>query len=503
MIGGVVRREWLRRRWARRGCVLLLVLIASLVCGTAQAPAASAHPLGNFTVNSYDGITLSPALLRSDHVEDLAEIPAAQVKARSGAELAAWARGTCARAAHRARVHADGRVLPVTSTNGRAAAQRRPGQAGLATLRLECELTAHLPSTPSALRITTGMGAGEPAGPGWREITARGDRVRLGPTAPPAHSASARLTHYPDGLLSTPRRQHTAAFSVRPGGPALSPDARAGAGGGTEQGNPAGVLGRGADGLTQKFTGLIGGHRLSLGFALLALAGAAVLGAGHALAPGHGKTVMAAYAATRTRNSLRAVLRIGAAVTVTHTAGVLVLGALVLGGSQITPVALPWLTVLSGVVVAVAGGLLLRRALRTRHPHHHGHHHHGHGEGHGHRHDHGHGHGRQHGTRDGLLLGFAGGLVPSPSAVVVLVGSSALGQLWFGFLLVTAYGAGLAFTLVVVAVLLGRVGKRLAGAMPRHERVFGVLHRRGPAATAALVVLLGAYLAIQGVARLP
>ncbi|WP_461017003.1 nickel transporter [Streptomyces daliensis] len=499
----------------RRAATLLALLLAAAGLALVAAPPAAAHPLGNFTVNGYDGLTVSPRHLRVDHVEDLAEIPAAQAEPRidedgdgrsSAVERGRWARRMCERAARRTRTTVDARALEFASRGDRARALRRPGEAGLHTLRLECLLTAPLTlagegaTDATALRFTGATAVGE-AGPGWREITARGDRTRLERNGTPARSASARLTRYPDGTLTDPLRQRTAALGVRRGGPALE-----GTGTGTDAGEDgalgARALARDADGLTQRFTDLVGGHRLTLGFGLVACLLAMVLGAAHALAPGHGKTVMAAYVAGGRRRSLPDVLHIGAAVTVTHTAGVLILGLLVVGGSRVTPSALPWLTVLSGVLVALAGTALLRRALTAHGAHGHAHAHiHGHGHQ-GHHHAHTHPHGPR--TRDTLLLGFAGGLVPSPSAVLVLVGSSALGQLWFGVLLVTAYGVGLALTLVAVAVVLvragARLGRRLMSAAPRYERLFGVLHRRAPTGTAALVVLLGAFLTLRGLA---
>jgi ABC-type nickel/cobalt efflux system permease component RcnA len=101
-------------------------------------------------------------------------------------------------------------------------------------------------------------------------------------------------------------------------------------------------------------------------------------------------------------------------------------------------------------------------------------------------------------------MGFAGGLVPSPSAVVVLVGAAALGQAWFGLALVLAYGAGLAASLTLVGVLVAGSGQWLG------RRLLAVRSSSGmhwtsrvpaatlPAATAALVVALGVGLALRG-----
>ena len=99
-------------------------------------------------------------------------------------------------------------------------------------------------------------------------------------------------------------------------------------------------------------------------------------------------------------------------------------------------------------------------------------------------------------------MGFAGGLVPSPSAVVVLVGAAALGQAWFGFALVLAYGAGLAASLTLVGVLVASssqwLGRLLAARSGARDRWTGRVRSALPAGSAALVVALGLGLALRG-----
>ncbi|MEE1801165.1 nickel transporter [Streptomyces sp. JV176] len=558
--------------------------LATLVAGTAlallPAQAAQAHPLGNFTVSQYDGLVVAPDTLRVDHVEDLAEIPAAQERNRidtdgneelDAAELAAWATARCATAASGARLtvgEGGGEAVPVTA--GGAQARERPGQAGLRTLRVTCELTAPLPGDEPQ-RITYHP-AGVATGAGWREITARGDRMTLTEAGDlPRDSLSRRLTSYPGDLLSSPPDHRSAAFTVRAGGPAL-------AGGEDEKsGSPvAGVLPRGADRWAQALTGLVARHELTVGFAAFALGVSLLLGAMHALAPGHGKTMMAAAATAGGRSSLRDVLALGFSVTMTHTLGVFALGALIVAGSAAAPTVVFWLSLASGALVAIAGALLLRRAWRHRrrpqghthghthgpthahephevpdearvpvltsahrhehehghdvshgpvatltaeradpgHAHHHGHHHDAHDHSHDHDHAHAHAHAhadalahaRSHlppapGLRGIILLGFAGGLVPSPSAVVVLVGAAALGQAWFGFLLVIAYGAGLAVTLAgagFAVVRLRETTTRRLAARPR-GRFLALAHRTAPFASAVVVLALGCGLMLRGV----
>ncbi|MFJ5263021.1 nickel transporter [Streptomyces sp. NPDC088387] len=588
---------------SRRRLFASLTAALTAACALAVLPSgtASAHPLGNFTVNRYDGLVTAPGELRVRHVEDLAEIPATQAKPeveRRG--LTDWAARRCATAARDSRVTVDGR--PVALRSGAATARVRPGQAGLDTLRVECRLTAPLPEDRPA---TVGFrGAGTSSGPGWREITARGDRTTLTESDVPTESLSGELTRYPEELLSSPADTRSASLRVRPGGPALADE---------ESDAPAtSVLPRGADRWTRALDSLVARHDLTVGFAALALLIAVGLGALHALAPGHGKTLMAATAAAHGgRARLRDVLPLAASVTVTHTLGVVALGLLVTAGSAAAPSVIAWLGIASGALVTWAGLTLVRRAWRARQQprspvsapapkrelalvgaaatgaevagaevagaprtghhghtddrHRHGHDHdhdHGHGHGHGHGHSHGsghdphdHGHARQHDhnrdphhghhhdhphhhdhhshdhapshtpspghvhthggvthshpvaptVRGTILLGFAGGLVPSPSAVVVLVGAAALGKAWFGLLLVVAYGAGLALTLTAAGFAVVRLGAGAARVLERRpgwtaHPATALVRRTVPLLSAAVVVVLGFGLVFKGAA---
>ncbi|GHF08523.1 hypothetical protein GCM10018789_43210 [Streptomyces werraensis] len=513
-------------RPAAAGAVLLSAATALALVPAAEA---SAHPLGNFTVNRYDGLVAAPGELRVHHVEDLAEIPATQAAPDlAGLGRDAWARQRCATAARDGAVLADGRPAPLTV---RAARVRvRPGQAGLDTLRVECRLTAPLPRGRTV--AVEFRAAGGDSGPGWREITAQGDRATLAASDVPEASLSARLTRYPEDRLASPPDTRTASLRIRPGGPALA------AGGADEADAPASaILPRGADRWTRALDDLVARRDLTVGFAALALLLAVVLGAMHALAPGHGKTLMAATAAARGgRARMRDVLPMAASVTVTHTLGVVALGLLVTAGSAAAPSVVAWLGIASGVLVTLAGAQLVRLALRQRghhtHAHPHGHEHapghgpehpheHTPGQGHEHAHPHDHGHsptslththgGRMHThpaaptLRGTILLGFAGGLVPSPSAVVVLVGAAALGHAWFGLLLVVAYGVGLALTLTAAGYAVVRAGgsvSRLVARRPRWTSApwAALVRRSAPLGSACVVLVLGAGLVFRGAA---
>ncbi|MFM9612348.1 nickel transporter [Streptomyces sp. V2] len=556
------------------GCALALLPTAN----------ASAHPLGNFTVNRYDGLVAAPGQLRVTHVEDLAEIPATQAKPtieRLGG-LTPWARQRCETAAADSKVTVNGGTVTLTSASAKATV--RPGQAGLDTLRVECELNAPLPKDePVSLTFHS---SGASTGPGWREITARGDRMTLTESDVPEKSVSDELTSYPQELLSSPADTTTAATTIRPGGPALADD-------GDERTAPgAAVLPRGADRWTQALDDLVARQHLTIGFAALAIVLAIFLGAMHAVAPGHGKTIMAATAAARGGKArMKDVLPLAASVTVTHTIGVVALGLLVTAGSAAAPSVITWLGLASGALVAVAGATLFRKAWKNRghghgHSHGHGHDHshdHGHGHSHGHSHshshdDHGHPHGHGHHhthdhspepspsrelalvgaestsaattalpnspapahthedhphhthdhdhhphththTHNGhththstaptlrgtILLGLAGGMVPSPSAVVVLVGAAALGQAWFGLLLVIAYGIGLALTLTAVGFAVVRLGSRVSRLLDEGPRwtsrpVIALVRRNMPLWSALVVVALGVGLMLKGAA---
>jgi ABC-type nickel/cobalt efflux system permease component RcnA len=248
---------------------------------------------------------------------------------------------------------------------------------------------------------------------------------------------------------------------------------------------------------------------------------ALLLGAGHALAPGHGKTIVGAYLVGSRGTALHAVV-LGLVTTATHTAGVFALGFVTLTLSHyVLPEQLyPWLELLSGALVAVIGvglllsriaGLLHRRRADAAHApdHHHGPgghstgvvgaplHHHGPG---GHTHDHGEAladelAGRLGGSatsprrtswRGLVALGVSGGLLPCPSALVVLLGAIALGRVGFGMLLIVAFSLGLAAVLTGIGLLLV-YARGLIERVPTDSRIL----RAMPLASAAAVIIAG------------
>ncbi|MET9479257.1 nickel transporter [Streptomyces sp. NPDC006638] len=533
-------------------------LIAALLTPLAllgAAPSAAAHPLGNFTVNYATHLTLRPHAVDAEIVVDRAEIATAQERPRvdrdhdgslGADERTAYADEACAALA--GRLAADVGGARVRWNRGARGLTFRTGEAGLGTSRLTCRLHADAPLTsPAEVRVVTRY---DTRRIGWREITADGEGVTLTDSTVPAVSSTDRLRHYPKDPLAAPLDQRGAELRTAPGpgrGPAAGPADRIVPSGVPGAGVVTGLLNK----LSDRFDALLGSRELTLPVGLLALLLAVVLGASHAAMPGHGKTIMAACLAGR-RGTRRDAVTVGATVTLTHTAGVLALGlALPLATHLAGEAVLAWLGLASGLLVTAIGCRLLRAAVRgDGKGHHHGHHH---GEGHHHHHPHHGEHGHSHtpapdvpharrapdtdlapataaadggtvlltkpatpattpphpphspaptrGRRWTLVgVGIAGGLVPSPSALVVLLGAVALGRTAFGVLLVVGYGLGMAATLTLAGLLLVHLRDRLATRTARRASArLKALARVGPAATSALVLLVGIGLTARAV----
>lgn len=228
-----------------------------------------------------------------------------------------------------------------------------------------------------------------------------------------------------------------------------------------------------------------------------ALAVAFMLGAAHALTPGHGKAIVAAYLAG-SRGRLIDAVYLGGIVTATHTASVFALGLATLYASQhLAPERIyPWLSALSGVLVAGIGGWLLWKRVRGGHSHGHQHHHHGHDHDHDHT-NHNHHHAGAI-SRGGLVsLGISGGLVPCPEALVVLMISVSLQKIGLGLALLVSFSLGLAAVLIAIGVAMVMAAPLVA----RFAGERGWL-RALPVASACVVTLLGVALVWQSLARL-
>ncbi len=221
---------------------------------------------------------------------------------------------------------------------------------------------------------------------------------------------------------------------------------------------------------------------------------ALALGAGHALTPGHGKTLMAAYLVGTRGTPLHAV-GLGLSVSLSHTVGILVLAAVVIGAADVLPPDLVVRTapVVAAISILAIGAWMLIGEWRRRHTAraHAAAHAHGHDHDHADDHDHDHGstiahrHGgiaHSHAPAAGstitwrslFVLGLAGGLIPSTSALLILLGAIAAGRPGFGFVLVVVFGLGM-------AAVMGGIGLALVLARERLDRVpVGTGLRAGP-----------------------
>jgi ABC-type nickel/cobalt efflux system permease component RcnA len=258
------------------------------------------------------------------------------------------------------------------------------------------------------------------------------------------------------------------------------------------------------------FTALIADGTLGPGMLLFALAVAASLGAFHALEPGHGKTVVAAYL-VGSRGTAGHALFLGLVVTASHTVGVYLLGAVTLYASRhVVPERLyPWLGALSGILIVCLGVSLLYRRLAgpgaargIDHDHRDGHgHDHDHAHDHGHGHNHGHPH--HHHVPDGpvslralVALGVSGGIVPCPAALVVLLSAVAMGRIGLGLLLIVAFSVGLAAVLIAIGLLVVSA-RRLASRFGRAGAEGPLVRRWLPLTSAAVITLSGVVITVQ------
>ncbi len=439
-------------------------------------PFADAHPLGNFTINHYAGLHLERNQVGIDYVLDMAEIPAFQeirqldLDRNHKADLTEtkdYPADKCREIKSRLnlRLNQTPLALSLISSN----VEFPPGVGGLDTLRLTCSFEEAIapPITNQLIEFEDNY---YPQRLGWREITVSTDVPTQGNIST-STSITKRLTDYPTDLLSSPLNQRQVSFTLNPSllsDPSVAPLS-------TLSANPPSqaLIGRTND----AFTRLITLEDHSLTATLVALMIAFVWGGLHALSPGHGKTIVGAYL-VGSRSKVHHALVLGLTVTLTHTIGIFALGLAMLGTSQfvLTEEVFPWLNVLSGVLVMGIGlNLLIQRwrssqVLKTSisgqgHHHHHGHdhnHHHDHSHDHSHDHDHDHGHSHLPPGADGspitwssiLALGISGGLLPCPSALVVLLSAIALGRIGFGLALVCAFSLGLAGVLTAIGLTL-------------------------------------------------
>jgi ABC-type nickel/cobalt efflux system permease component RcnA len=518
------------RRSLARGILLGAVLVP-VVAGVALA-----HPLGNFTINHYAGIRVEPSQILLDVVIDQAEIPTFQARQGfdvdgngelSAAELSAARASGCEAVRRDLRLSVSGSSVPVRLVEGGIAFP--PGNAGLSTLRLVCTFDAALAAPIAGGTQISFRDDFEAARIGWREVTVVGSGVTVDAAGVPSTSVTSRLTSYPTGITGAPDVR-AVSFAASPGGPVLpafdAPDATPLAGAAvlapvvTSTAPPSSV-GAATPSGEASIPDILRAAPATPLIGLIALLTAAVLGAGHALTPGHGKTLMAAYL-VGTRGTPRHAVGLGMAVSVSHTLGILGLAAVVLAAESTLP---PDLVVrvaplVAAVSIVLIGGWMLltevrrgfaaRRALDHDHDHAHEHPH-----PHDHDHDHGddpaleHSHGgvrHRHvppagstiSWRSLFVLGLAGGLVPSASALLILLATIAAGRPAWGVILVAAFGLGMAAVMTGVGLAFVHARGLLERA-PSQIRLARAV-RLVPAGAAVLVLAVGVVLTTQALA---
>lgn len=522
-----------RYRVLSAGFALITLVALTLL----PAGAAGAHPLGNFTINHYSELEFTDGEARVDYVLDLAEIPTVQEKARldtdgdgelSDREAEAYLDAELPDLIEGLRLEVGDEALPLEVLDRSAA--YRPGQGGLPTLRVEARLLAELPEDWEEEGDSYYADRNHEDRLGWREIVVRGGPgVAVEDSTAPTAGASNELRSYPQDMISSPLDHREAEFTLAPGDGDAADDTAGKASEDVATSPNGGAM-------TDRIASLVSVDSLSPTVIGISLLGALFWGAAHALTPGHGKAVVAAYL-VGARGTVRHAGLLGLTVTLTHTLGVFALGAVTLYLSRyiLPEVLYPWLSVVSGLLVAAIGLALLYRRLpgisgtggkevqHARAGHTHSHSAHVHSEhvhsrsDHGHSHSHGsHGpeHTHSHGSHGGhahshlppgadgskvsmrslLALGVTGGLVPCPAALVLLLSAISLGRLEFGMVLVVAFSVGLALVLTAIGVLM-IYAKRLFERFSFEVRVPRFLPVASALALslAGLVIMLGAF----------
>ncbi len=423
---------------------------------------AAAHPLGNFSVNHYSRIELSPTQAQIFYVVDEAEIPTFQLKKTIDTNGDNQVDATEQQAYIAKRVEELRAGVSLSVNGATVALQSRapearfsPGQGGLETFRLSFWLDGALPTPGNSPANVEFRNTNETGRLGWREIVLKPkDGVAVTAANVSDKDVSDELRKYPEDLLSNPLKQTDATFKMTPTGGVASVSGNAATTETPVFGNTS---------TSSQLAGLINYRDLTPQVIALTLLTAFGLGALHALEPGHGKSVAAAYLVGTRATPKHAVL-LGLTVTITHTFSVFLLGLVTLFlSSYIVPEKLfPYLGLLSAAIVIIMGISMIVNALRQRRANV------GMATDHAHEFDsntnqlvHAHG-GKQHthvppakmNARNVLAVGISGGLVPCPGALIVMLSAIALGRVSFGMLLIVMFSLGLAGVLTGISLAL-------------------------------------------------
>ncbi len=456
--------------------------------GILVAVITTGHPMGNFSVSHYTRFTADPGgRLRIQYALDLAEIPSFELARdrelpaqATHADLAAAAQSAMADWVGQLELRISGQ--PVALRPAKVQAVVTDGAGGMPVVRAVTVMTVDLPAGPAEIEYRDQNFAGRA---GWKEIVvdeAAALKVRsrfpdrsqaltaypADPATAPPQESSVQLTWHPTNVSTDAHAQPGDVRSRT--APPLAGHARPGETKASSAEPPVSPVPPGSEGSGLRrgdfLSTLLSRQDLSWDLALLGVGAAFLLGATHALSPGHGKTLVAAYL-VGSRGTLGHAALLGAMVTFTHTITVFLLGlaTLFLSRYVLPEKIVPWLGAISGLSIVALGFSLFRRRLAKllgrdwgagSGQHSHGgfvHSHDAAGE-----HDHGDGPHHHHLPEEislpGLVaLGVSGGLVPCPSALVLLLSAMALGRTGYGLVLLVGFSLGLALVLMGIGML--------------------------------------------------
>ena len=533
--------------------LLFVLSLVLLLAGIVLSPRSGfAHPMGNFSISHYARIRVEKNFTEVRYLVDMAEIPTFQEVQDAGIVPEAGHPTLASYLAQKAEELKAGLKLELNGQRLDLKTESRevlftPGAGALPTMKIGVTYRADLKDgADNNVHELQYADSNFPDRVGWKEIIAVTEPgIVLVNSSAPAQDRSHELTDYPTDLMNSPPQdlQARVAFTVE------KPPSIVGASlsaissspmdhkNGTHTIIPSSAAEKqsstalsAADKVApfhpgasvaptislqanrqvtprNSFTELIANREVGWGIVLMAALVAAGLGAFHALEPGHGKTIIAAYLVGSRGTGWHALL-LGLIVTASHTAGVYLLGAVTLYASRfIVPERLyPWLSVISGILIAGLGFYLFlqRRGSVGRH--------HSHGHVHSHKHHHGHSHDADHGHNDDdhdqhhhhgphtvvslrelFALGITGGIVPCPAALVVLLSAVALGRIGFGLLLIVAFSLGLAAVLIAIGLLMISARRFMS-----RFAIEGPLVRRWlPLTSAAIIAFFGIVMTAQ------
>jgi ABC-type nickel/cobalt efflux system permease component RcnA len=526
----------------------IFLLLACLLIFT---PVAIAHPMGNFSVNHYSKINLQPDRITVQYIIDLAEIPTYQEMQQGGIQADAKDEAVSHYVANRGRelglglnLTLNGEPLPLHMIS--SSVLFPPGAGGLPTMKMGFVYEAFYPARIDRTHVQLHYADNNYSGhTGWKEIIALAPGATLLSSSVPATDRSDQLNNYPTDLLNSPPQaleasliatlpaisspmSNRAIVAAKVPKPSPAPTSRTSAPAIISTNSAPHVIT--AESLSpstpketppmtlkanrqqtprSKFTELISAPHLSPWFLLTAAFIAIGLGGLHALEPGHGKTIVAAYLVGSRGTAVHAIL-LGLIVTISHTAGVFALGAITLYASRyIVPEQLyPWLGLFSGFTIAALGCYMaLRRLTGTASDHSHLP-----GESHSHW-----SFFKRAQSEDQaknppipqsnakpvslsqlLVLGITGGIVPCPAALIVLLSAITLHRIGLGFFLIVAFSVGLAAVLISFGMLMV-FARRFMSRMAME----GPLTRKWlPLASSAFITVLGIALVTQAVSSM-